>query len=104
MELLGESLRSSSLAGLVDTEQLHLIGEVFHLIKHHDHLPMKRGFWGVGKLRVEARSWLINEIPRPFFPELSLWREKRRVLIKCPPPSQFQPQAGADGSYRPDGW
>jgi hypothetical protein len=31
---------------LMNTEQPHLMREVFHLIKHHDDLPLKRLFWG----------------------------------------------------------
>jgi hypothetical protein len=45
-QLLGESLRGSSLAGLVDTEQPQPVGEVSDLIKHHEHLPVKACFGG----------------------------------------------------------
>jgi hypothetical protein len=100
--LLEESLGGSLFTGLVDTEQPQLVREVFDLIEHHDRLPMKKEFWGVGKLRVEARPWLINEIRRAFFPQLSLWEGKRRILIKAPPPCQSQPQADADERCRPD--
>jgi len=50
MELLGQSLCGCSFTGLVDAEQPHLVREVFHLIEHHEHVPVKRLFWGIGKV------------------------------------------------------
>src|SRR5687768_11908967 len=97
MELLGECQLSLALAGLMNTEQAHLMGEVFHLIEHHEHLPVKRLFWGVGKVRVEPRSWLINEIRRSFFLAGGSVEQKKLVLIKSPPPCRSEPTAGADG-------
>src|ERR1700694_2610669 len=97
MELLSQSLCSSSIAGLMNTEQAHLVREVFNLIEHHEHLPVKRLFLGVGKVSVEARSWLINEIRRWFFLRLSLLQQKKHGVIKSPPLVRPEPRAGADG-------
>jgi hypothetical protein len=48
MELLSQSLGGSSLAGLMDAEQAHLVGKVSDLIKHHDAETSseKDAFWG----------------------------------------------------------
>src|SRR5438309_10869161 len=103
MELLGESLRGPSLAGLVDTEQPHLIGEVFHLIEHHEHLPGERLYWGVGMARVGVRSWLKKEIRQRVFPKSAGVGEKEHGFLKYPSLFCSEAKAVAIAWYRSDG-
>src|SRR4026207_1079666 len=104
MELLRQGLSGSAIAGLVDTEQAHLVREIFDLIEHHDDLPVKRRLAGIPKLSIGVRSWLIGQMRRPFFLLCAWGEQKKLVLIKSPPRFRRESTADGDGRYRPDGW
>lgn len=50
VELLGQSLLSSSVTGFVNAKEAHLMGQVFNLIEYHDNRPPLRVDGGVAQV------------------------------------------------------